>query len=489
MKNDIDELLSRAFGRRAAPAGEPQLTLGPQPETPAGRRPAPKAAQGGQKQPAPRQAAPTPKPGSAHGSGPKLQHCAAGAAFHKGAQAVDSLQKSVLEMNGFLEKTAAAQRAELEAMNQSALEDIARIRREVNTPAVQNLARGAGESGPVPGVAGAGAEAFSGLEEELGRTVLGQPEYLKALCIALKRPFVMGAGGQGPRSAFLISGPQGTGRRLGLEEAVRLLHRRRAFASGAVIWIDLALYPTPAQEKLFLQDVYAALCCDAEVVVFQNHTECHKGFLTVVANLITKGESPLAGRYVLQNGRLIDAGTALVPDAVASLSARSKYLVLFTGLAPARLADSFGAPLLAALADVCETHPLSPEALRAIAEVKGKELCEAAQKHLGFSLSGAQSLAGPAAAACGTAGSAAPLGEFFSRAYRALAQYKLTENAAGPVALCVRDGQPYADFGRGAVPLSSLLPQSPGGAALEDVKRELDALVGLAPVKGICAAP
>ena len=165
MKNDIDELLSRAFGRRAAPAGEPQLTLGPQPETPAGRRPAPKAAQGGQKQPAPRQAAPTPKPGSAHGSGPKPQHCAAGAAFHKGAQAVDSLQKSVLEMNGFLEKTAAAQRAELEAMNQSALEDIARIRREVNTPAVQNLARGAGESGPVPGVAGAGAEAFSGLEE------------------------------------------------------------------------------------------------------------------------------------------------------------------------------------------------------------------------------------------------------------------------------------------------------------------------------------
>ena len=145
--------------------------------------------------------------------------------------------------------------------------------------------------------------------------------------------------------------------------------------------------------------------------------------------------------------------------------------------------EEYDAALLAALADVCETHPLSPEALRAIAEVKGKELCEAAQKHLGFSLSGAQSLAGPAAAACGTAGSAAPLGEFFSRAYRALAQYKLTENAAGPVALCVRDGQPYADFGRGAVPLSSLLPQSPGGAALEDVKRELDALVGLAPVK------
>ena len=168
MKNDIDELLSRAFGRRTAPAGEPQLTLGPQPETPAGKRPAPKAAQGGQKRPATQQAAPAQKPSSAHGSGPKPQHGAAGDAFHKGAHTVDSLQKSVLEMNSLLEETAAAQRAELEVMSQSALEDIARIRREVNTPAVQNLARGAGESEPLPGVAGAGAEAFGGLEEELG---------------------------------------------------------------------------------------------------------------------------------------------------------------------------------------------------------------------------------------------------------------------------------------------------------------------------------
>lgn len=53
----------------------------------------------------------------------------------------------------------------------------------------------------------------------------------------------------------------------------------------------------------------------------------------------------------------------------------------------------------------------------------------------------------------------------------------------GPWPSVYWDGHPYADFGRGAVPLSSLLPQSPGGAALEDVKRELDALVGLAPVK------
>lgn len=31
MKNDIDELLNRAFGRRTAPEAKPQLTLEPQP--------------------------------------------------------------------------------------------------------------------------------------------------------------------------------------------------------------------------------------------------------------------------------------------------------------------------------------------------------------------------------------------------------------------------------------------------------------------------
>lgn len=81
----------------------------------------------------------------------------------------------------------------------------------MNTPAVQNLARGAGESGPVPGVAGAGAEAFSGLEEELGRTVLGQPEYLKALCIALEAPVCNGGGRAGPAQRFSYLRPAGHG--------------------------------------------------------------------------------------------------------------------------------------------------------------------------------------------------------------------------------------------------------------------------------------
>ena len=38
--------------------------------------------------------------------------------------------------------------------------------------------------------------------------------------------------------------------------------------------------------------------------------------------------TPLAGRYVMQNGRLIDAGGALVTDAVGALTPRGKYLVL-----------------------------------------------------------------------------------------------------------------------------------------------------------------
>ena len=147
MKNDIDELLNRAFGRRPAPEAKPQLTLEPQPTAPARRRAAQKTP------PSPQKAAPK-KPGAGQKRAPQAAHSSApGSAFGQSAQAVDALQKSVRDMSEFLDKTAAAQRAELEAMNQSALEDIARIRREVNTPAVQNLARGAGESAPTPGVA------------------------------------------------------------------------------------------------------------------------------------------------------------------------------------------------------------------------------------------------------------------------------------------------------------------------------------------------
>lgn len=97
----------------------------------------------------------------------------------------------------------------------------------------------------------AGLEGFDGLAEALGGTVLGQPDYLQKLVIALKRPYVMGHEGESARNAFLVTGPADTGKHLSLCAAAEELARRGVFVSGDISWMDLSLYPTAAEEKLF----------------------------------------------------------------------------------------------------------------------------------------------------------------------------------------------------------------------------------------------
>ena len=194
---------------------------------------------------------------------------------------------------------------------------------------------------------------------------------------------------------------------------------------------------------------------------------CHKGLLAVVANLFSQGESPWPGA-MLQERAAYRRRHGLVPGRRGQpFGPQATSCAVHRACARPQIpsARRFGRACR-----WCETHPLSPEALGAIAEVKGKALCTAAEKNLSFSLSGAQSLAGPAVAACGTAGSAGPLGESTAKAYRALAQYKLMENAAWPPSACRTAST--CRFWQGPGAAVRPLPQSPGGTALEEVKQK-----------------
>mgnify|MGYP002228568031 CR=1 FL=1 len=53
------------------------------------------------------------------------------------------------------------------------------------------------------------------------------------------------------RSVMLLCGPNGTGRHYALQCVVDELTARGVLHSAAVETLDLALYPGPAQEKLF----------------------------------------------------------------------------------------------------------------------------------------------------------------------------------------------------------------------------------------------
>lgn len=329
------------------------------------------------------------------------------------------------------------------------------------------------------------ADAFDGLEETLGKTVLGQSEFLKRLVRAFKRPFVLGTAGETARGVLLVHGPAGTGKRAALEAIAREMAARKLLSGPQIAWMDLGLYPGPGQEKLFLQDLYSALNGPGQVLVFCHYERCHPGFLNTLAALAQTGKAPLNSRYAVQKGMLVDVGTALVPDAVSELTPRGKYLVFLSEKGPEKLADRMGAGLVNALSDVCATRPFTEEELEAIAGRGLEQLTEHAARQLKLTITADESFQALARRQASPGRGAAPIGEFYDRCFKALAEYKLEqEPAAGTAAvLSAPEGRALISVTGGQpVDLLGLLRQEYTGM-LDEVDRELENIVGLDEVK------
>lgn len=337
---------------------------------------------------------------------------------------------------------------------------------------------------PAEGYTPAVRAGFAGLADALNQTVLGQEAFIRQLCMAFRRPYVTGVEGNGPKNAILIWGPEGTGRHFALRQLAAELARRGLAASENVTTMDLALYPGPAQEKLFLQDLYAALNDKSGILAFDHYEGCHPSFLRLLACLVQDGAAPLGSRYVLQKGILVDAGTALVADAVKSLPARGKYLVFFSEKGPDALSDRFGAGFAAALGDVCAAAPLAPESRTALAAQQLNALAQRCKARLGLTLAVDPAVRDEAAACYSRQNGSKPILAYVERIFRSLTQYTLEYDPAPGTRLEVKPGEGglvLAPESGEAIPLARLLPA--GGSALAQVEAELNEIVGLAPIK------
>lgn len=346
---------------------------------------------------------------------------------------------------------------------------------------LQPVQEQAAERSPAPADRMAVAKAIGEAAKQAEDALPGQEAFLKQLSIAFKRPYVTGWDSpNGARSTILVRGSRGSGRHLALRKMSEAL--QGAGVPGTLVEMDLSLYPSNSQERLFLQDLYSALESGG-VVVFDNFDKCHPAYLQQIAKLFTQGKLPLSARYVMQKGHLVEAGTALTKDTVKELTPDGCYLVLVTEGDQTDLADAFGAALVNALADRCATEMPDSEALMEIAQDQQEILAQKAKEMLEFALvfpaGFAQQLSLRYTPKAGITGITA----FTDKCYKALAQYKLEKDApACTVTLSLRDEVLFADFGSGSVDLFSLLPAAYQGG-LEAVKAEMDNIIGLQKIK------
>ena len=327
---------------------------------------------------------------------------------------------------------------------------------------------------------------FEGLAAEVKKTVLGQDAFVDGVVRAMRRPFVLGTEAPTARNVILLCGAPGTGRHFALTETARCMAARGLLQSDKLAVMDLALYPNPGAEKLFLQDLYAALHAPGEILVFEHYESCYPGFLKTLADLVVKGSAPLSSRYLVnKEGILVDAGTALAPGAVSRITPCGKYLVFFSQKGREALADKFGAAFVSALGDVCETGAFAREALAALAAQQLNALAAKVKTRLGLTLSAGADVRDYVAAQCSPKQGAAGLTACCDKIFRALSEYCLQTDAAltGTITLTAReDGLDFALNDAGPQKLFDLLPAAYTGA-VEEIRKELNDLVGLAPVK------
>ena len=398
-----------------------------------------------------------------------------------GSAALPDLNAALLEQQKRLDELLKQQNAQLKNQSDAtaaALESSRQMLRDMEDEGL--LARGTTDVKPEH------LGSFEGLAAEVRQTVLGQDAFVDSVVRAMRRPFVLGTEAPAARNVILLTGGAGTGRHFALEETARCMAARGLLQSDRIATLDLALYPNSGAEKLFLQDLYAALHAPGEILAFEHYESCYPGFLKTLSDLAVKGSAPLSSRYLVnKEGILVDAGTALAPGAVSRIDPCGKYLIFYSHKGREALADKFGAALVSALGDVCETASYTREDLAALAAQQLNALAQKIRTRLGLTLSAGADVRDYVAAQCTAQKGAAGLAECCDHIFRALSEYCLRtdKTLSGTAALTARpEGLLFRLNDGPEEPLFDLLPAAYTGA-LDAIRAEINELVGLAPVK------
>ena len=330
----------------------------------------------------------------------------------------------------------------------------------------------------------ASLEKFTGLADEINKSVFGQEEFVKKLIIAFKRPLVMPPENPKALNTIMLTGKADTGKHYALTVTAKELNKRGILRNSDIRIMDLGIYTDASMEKLFLQDIFSALSCNSRIVLFENFENCHPSFLSHIASLVIDGRFQLSERYIMQKGQLVNVQNSLASEAVSAFTANGKYLIFITEKSLDKAAGIMGAPFINALGDVCTTKELEEDAIRKIAEGEMEELKTKAASRFFFKVSFEEGFLDYSVSRSERQGGLKAVQAFYESVLQALAQAKLEGDYLkdAELILSVEDGKISAKYGTEVIDLSALLPEGFRGE-IEEIKKEMDAIVGLGKVK------
>ena len=320
---------------------------------------------------------------------------------------------------------------------------------------------------------------YEAIETELNKNILSQESYLHTLITAFRRPTVMGVQPSGLKNAVLIWGQAYTGRHSSVELLAKGLVKNQLLNNENISTIDLSQYSGKESETILMQDLYTAANA-SQIILFDHIESIAASFLPNIVEIVTEGKLTMSKRYTLNNRQLVETSTSLVKDTVKTISFKGKYLVFVTTLKPSKLLEIVGVRFLNSMGDVLQTKDIVKDDIPAIYQQKAVYFFKKCNDNLKIKVKCDVSVQEYVTENFVDSENASYVINFFDRCYEAVSEYKLHNLSEDITELTIsaRDSQIYvAD-----TLLTELLPKVLGDAR-EEVRKELDELVGLVEIK------
>ena len=321
-------------------------------------------------------------------------------------------------------------------------------------------------------------EKFTAIEAAVGEEVLCQDEYLQSLSKAFRRPFVMGQQPSGLNCAILITGANDTGRHTSVEQMVKQLKANGLMANDTIATIDLEKYASKEDENNFIIDLYGAIN-NSQVILFDNIQYCSASYLTYIEEILLESRLSLSKRYILNNKQLVETTNSLAKNTIKQLSFAGKYLIFITSLKTSKLLNVVGSRFINNLSDSLVTRDLSVDDMIRIFPRKLGALKTRCLTTLNLLLEADESMNDYIRDRY-NGENAGFLVNLITLLYNGLSEYKLQNlvNETQNAVISYRDNQLFINDD----PFDKYLPVIVDNA-IEEVRKELDQLVGLTEVK------
>lgn len=328
-------------------------------------------------------------------------------------------------------------------------------------------------------------DAFDSLPNELKKYWVGSEKDRTALCKALKRPYVRGFDNIKPKNAILILGSESRGKVYGIRCVTELLKEKKIFRYGQLAIVDMVHYSADASNALFLSDLYKALNTNTESVVFENIGKASLTQLDIIYQLLTEGVYKLTKRYMVNKGSLVEATGILNTELISEVATNGKFFIFTSTVSQAEIVSVLGNKIVQEIGDIITLDSFDNSQIKDLAYTLCVKLVAKCKKNLhidiGFDELIVEALGSKYSADIGVKGLEEHIDD---QIYETLSEMKLQEVLRDDESANLTYDEGYCVVLKGGEAIiTSHYLKNYHAMELEEVRKELDQVIGLAKVK------